>query len=484
MAGFTLTAADELAEAIAKSGLLSAEGVAKVRQSAASQPDAKSLARDLVKSGTLTRWQAAQLLHGFSTLTVGKYRLLDQLASGETGRVYLAQHAQINRRHAIKILSRRQTARPDVLKRFLAEAERASSLEHHNLSHVYDVDQDGEKYYLVMEYVEGQNVQQLVETSGPQPLGKVIEIALQAIDGLLHAHDKQIVHGDLKPTNLIVDAAGTLKITEIGQARLVESPTTGSGEETTEAATAMPGVGAAALYRAPELLDGKHTADPQCDVYSLGNVLCFLLSGKAAKDGSEAAKLLGAAKGVPSKLAELCAQMLAGDPAVRPTLDVVQTELSVAMRGAVGSENLRNESVGIEKKAAAPPTAKAKKPPVARAVASSDEEAADVGAAGMESPAASDHPLPGLAGLAINAQPRSRAGKLPAKVVAAKATAPPAEPATPADGIEAFPDDAEIPEVVDPGHCRGRLGWRCLDARRDRAGGCCWSQLEPGDAEN
>jgi serine/threonine-protein kinase len=339
-----------------------------------------------------------------------------------------------------------------VLKRFLAEAERASSLEHHNLSHVYDVDQDGEKYYLVMEYVEGQNVQQLVESSGPQPLGKVIEIALQAIDGLLHAHDKQVVHGDLKPTNLIVDAAGTLKVTDIGQARLVESPTSGSGEEATEAAAAN--LGGAALFRAPELLDGKHAADPQCDVYSLGNVLCFLLSGKAAKDGAEAPQLLGAATGVPSKLAELIAQMLAADPAARPALDVVQTEVA-AVRGAVSSENRRTESVGIEKsaKSAALATSKAKKPPVARAVASSEEEAADVVATGLEPPAASDNPLPGLAGLSINPQPRSRPGKLPAKLVSGKASAPQGEPAAPADGIEAFPGDAKsrkslIPVIV------------------------------------
>src|SRR4029450_4825359 len=146
-------------------------------------------------------------------------------------------------------------------------------------SHVYDVNQDGEKYYLVMEYVDGQNVQKLVETSGPLPVGNAGEIAVQAIAGLLHAHDKQVVHGDLKPTNLIVDRAGTLKITDMGQGRLVESSDTGAGHETPEAAAL-----AAALYRAPELLDGKHAPEPQCDVYSLGNVLCFLLTGKAAKD--------------------------------------------------------------------------------------------------------------------------------------------------------------------------------------------------------
>jgi serine/threonine-protein kinase len=398
MAGTTLAAASDLAEAIAKSGLLSPEELAKVRAAAGEQGDGKALARDLVKGGTLTRWQAAQLLHGFATLTIGKYRLLDQLGSGETGRVYLAEHAQMNRRHAIKVLSRRQTARPDVLKRFLAEAQRASSLEHRNLSHVYDVNQDGEKYYVVMEYVEGQNLQKLVESGGPLPLGRAIEIVGQAIDGLVHAHDKQVVHGDLKPTNLIVEATGTLKITDIGQGRLVESPATGNGEDTTEAAAF-----ASALYRAPELLGGKHAADPQCDVYSLGNVLCFILTGKAAKDDAHALSLLSGTKGVPAKLAELCAKMLAADPGTRPTLDVVLSELPAAVHEGAAAP--------AAAKSAVPPMPKAKKSPVARAIAVGDDDVAEVIAAGAESEAASESQLPGLAGLSISSQPRSRAGR-------------------------------------------------------------------------
>src|SRR5687768_4092765 len=120
MAGSTMTAASDLAEAIARSGLLAPEELAKVRAAARGHAsgeqanggltdggltdggltdgglmDSKALARELVKRGTLTRWQAAQLLHGYSTLTIGKYRLLDQLGSGETGRVYLAEHAQM-----------------------------------------------------------------------------------------------------------------------------------------------------------------------------------------------------------------------------------------------------------------------------------------------------------------------------------------------------------------------------------------------------
>src|SRR4030095_7921159 len=120
--------------------------------------------------------------------------------------------------------------------------------------------------------------------------------------------------------------------TDMGQGRLVESSATGAGEETTEAAAL-----AAALYRAPEMLHGKHAAEPQCDVYSLGNVLCFLLTGKAAKDAGDAQRVLSATKGVSPQLAQLCAQMLAGDPALRPALNAVQAELPAAA-GSIGDE--------------------------------------------------------------------------------------------------------------------------------------------------
>jgi len=441
MASSTETGAETFADAIAKSGLLAADALAKVRQAAAGKPDGKSLARDLVKEGTLTRWQAAQLLHGYSTLTVGKYRLLDQLGAGETGRVYLAEHAQMNRRHALKILSRRQTAKPDVLKRFLAEAQRVCALEHRNLSHVYDVNQDGDKYFLVMEYVEGQDLKKLVEAGGPVPAVKASELVLQAIDGLIHAHEKQVVHGDLKPTNLIVDATGTLKITDIGQARLVEAPAASSAEETTEAAAL-----AMALYRAPELHARKQGADARSDMYSLGNILCFLLAGRPAKDADDARQKLAAAKGVAPELASLCAKMLARDPGERPTaLSAVQAELLNIAKSGSDSQSSKSEpsksqpsksqpsktpsqplASGEPTKPAIPPMPKGKKPPVAKAIEGNIEDAVEVSAAPQdESPAGGDNPL---AGLAIQSQPRSRVGKPPVKATAA------ADPVTPAPG--------------------------------------------------
>jgi len=413
MGASTLTDADALAEAVAKSGLLPGDAAAKVREAAAGKPDAKTLARDLVKDGTLTRWQAAQLLHGYSTLVIGKYRLLDQLGAGETGRVYLAEHAQMNRRHALKVLSRRQTSRSEVLKRFLSEAQRVCALEHRNLSHVYDVNQEGDKYYLVMEYVEGQDLKRLVEAGGPLSAAKATALLLQATDGLAQAHRQGVVHGDLKPTNLIVDSSGTLKVTDIGQARLIVVPPSGPAEETTEAAAL-----AAAMYRAPELVAGKQDADVKSDLYSLGNIACFLLAGKAAKDAGDAQRLFRGVKGAPAELIDLCVSMLSADASQRPAdMPAVQTTLLAIAKGVADSQSA---------KSAVPPMPKAKKPPVAKALDSSDDYAKVIAAAPAREPE-SDSGNP-LAGLSIQ-PPRSRSGKPAVKAAAAKS-----DPVTQAPG--------------------------------------------------
>src|SRR3954469_9985050 len=167
MAALTPVASVEaLVGAIEKSGLLSAGGLEKVREAAAKASDPKALARDLVKSGVLTRWQAEQLINGYHRLVVGNYKLLDQIGTSPTGRLYLAEHAQMGRRHTLKVLARRLAANPEAVKHFLDSARNACSLDHRNISHVYDVNQDRIGNYVVMEYVEGENLESLIERTG------------------------------------------------------------------------------------------------------------------------------------------------------------------------------------------------------------------------------------------------------------------------------------------------------------------------------
>ncbi|MBW8883879.1 MAG: serine/threonine protein kinase, partial [Planctomycetia bacterium] len=290
MAALTPVASVEaLVSAIEKSGLLSAGGIEKAREAAAKASEPKALARDLVKSGLLTRWQAEQLINGYHRLLVGNYKLLDQIGTSPTGRLYLAEHVQMGRRHTLKVLARRLAANPEAVKHFLNSARSACKLDHRNISHVYDVNQDRIGHYVVMEHVEGQNLEELVERTGRVNLDQALDFVRQAAEGLAHAHANGVVHGDLKPANLLRDHSGTVKILEIGQAEFGARPETEDADESVETASL-----AAVIFQAPELRGDGEAATTACDVYSVGSVLTFLLTAKAAKDAAAAVKLLEA----------------------------------------------------------------------------------------------------------------------------------------------------------------------------------------------
>src|SRR5258706_1128350 len=269
-----LASAKAFLDALEKSGLQTPESVAALRKTRSEDADPKLIARDLAREGVLTRWQAGQLLHGFHQLIVGKYKLMDQIGSGEMGRVYLAEHVQLGRKASVKILSRKYTANPETLNKVLEDGRKASSLDHRNLTHVFDVNSEDDRYYLVTEYVEGKDLRQLVEASGATTPAQAVEIVRQAAEGLEHAHGQEVVHGDLKPSNVIVDASGIVKILDLGLARLAQT-TPATGDESTEMATL-----AAQSFHAPEQTS-QHTVSPQSDVFSLGGILYYLLSGKA-----------------------------------------------------------------------------------------------------------------------------------------------------------------------------------------------------------
>ncbi len=390
MAAITPVASVEaFLNSLAKSGLLSAEAVAAARQTGAASDGPKSLARELVKSGALTKWQANQLLHGFHLLMIGKFKLLDQLGASDIGRVYLAEHAQIGRRHTLKVLAKRHLSNPQVVQRFLAEATQACGLDHRNISHVYDVSQDGDRCYMVMEYVEGEDLARLVERSGKLSAPQAVELVRQAAEGLAHAHESGVVHGDLKPSNLLLDAAGTLKILDLGQAGLRTLP--GEADPAQNVATT-----AALAFRAPERRAGSdQPANIAGDIYSLGCVLCCLLIGKPAANSADAAGELAAA-GVPGELALLCSRLLADEPGQRPgSMDAV-------LAGLASLGRLKSASPAKPPEAPAP---KAKKPPVAKPLDSPPLPVARP----LDAPAAAAPAAP--AGLAI--QPAAKGNKPP-----------------------------------------------------------------------
>ena len=197
----------------------------ELRASESPPTDAASLAEALVRREVLTPWQSEMLLKGKRKgFHLGPYVLLRPLGQGAMGQVFLAKHVMMDRRCAIKILATKYREDPDLLARFQVEAKAIAALDHPHIVRAYDFNRDmiagKEVFYLVMEYVEGQDLQRLVEKDGPMPYQAAAEFIRQAAVGLAHAHEAGFVHRDVKPGNLLVDTKGVLKILDLGLARL------------------------------------------------------------------------------------------------------------------------------------------------------------------------------------------------------------------------------------------------------------------------
>ncbi|MGD0516740.1 MAG: serine/threonine-protein kinase [Thermoguttaceae bacterium] len=315
---------DEFLAVLERSKLLKPEEIAEVQRLAQETSDPPELAKTLVRKGTLTRWQAGQLLAGRSKCTVGKYKLLELLGRGGMGSVYLGEHVMMNRRVALKIIPRHIGKDPAGLERFLAEARTIAALDHPNIVQAYSVDNEGDQYYLVMEYVEGLDLKRLVEAEGPLDCASAVDYVRQAADGLAHSHARNMIHCDIKPSNLIVNPQGVVKILDMGLARLA-----GQKQVRGEVSEQDERILGSVDYMAPE--QALHTSDfnHRADIYSLGCTLYFLLTGHAPfsegtlperilkHQNQEPPSIAAQRSDVPQSLIEICKKMMAKRPANR-----------------------------------------------------------------------------------------------------------------------------------------------------------------------
>jgi len=237
--------------------------------------DPKAAAEVLIREGWLTYFHAEQLLKGkWRGFSIGKYQILERLGSGGMGAVYLADHTMLGRRVAIKVLPLHLAKEGWFLDRFYREAQAVAALDHPNIVRAHDVDCDGEFHFLVMEYVDGANLQQIVHDRGPFSVLRAAHYVRQACRGLEHARQVGLVHRDIKPSNFLLDRQGVIKILDMGLACFQDSQRTKS---TKPSERVMVGTDD---YLAPEQIVDSDAVDIRADIYGLGATMFFLLSGQ------------------------------------------------------------------------------------------------------------------------------------------------------------------------------------------------------------
>jgi dipeptidyl aminopeptidase/acylaminoacyl peptidase len=249
--------------------------------------------------------------------TVSHYKILERLGSGGMGVVYRAEDLSLKRNVALKFLPPTLLIGNEEKKRFSREAQAAAALSHPNIATVFAIEQDGDQLFIALEYVEGPSLDRTIAV-GPMKLDAVLDIATQLCEGLQAAHEKGIVHRDIKSANIVVNGTGQVKILDFGLAKL-----RGASRMTKEGAT----VGTAA-YMSPEQLRGD-AVDQRTDIWSAGVLLYEMISGRLPFSAeyeqavsyqilnAEPEPLTALRTGVPMELERIVQKMMAKSPADR-----------------------------------------------------------------------------------------------------------------------------------------------------------------------
>jgi beta-lactam-binding protein with PASTA domain/predicted Ser/Thr protein kinase len=289
-----------------------------------------------------------------NTLFDGRYRIIRKLGSGGMANVYLAEDQELGRRVAIKILNDRHANDDQFVERFRREAKNAAALSHANIVSIYDRGEAEGTYYIAMEYLEGRSLKELIVARGPAPISISIDYARQILAALKFAHRNGIVHRDIKPHNVVVDAEGRVKVTDFGIARAGASQMTEVGS-----------IIGTAQYLSPEQAKGA-PVDQTSDLYSLGIVLYELLTGEVPFSGDTpveiAMKHISAKPDPPSTLREelprdldlVVMRALAKNPSERyQSADEMDRDLDRVARGVAVTRETEDAATAIISRPAA-----------------------------------------------------------------------------------------------------------------------------------
>ena len=308
---------DDLLKLIRKSGMIDEPRLdaylERLRLNGPIPADVRKVAGGMVRDGMLTYFQAEQFMLGkWRGFTIGKYKLLERIGFGGMGQVFLCEHMYMRRRVAIKVLPPAKAEEPAALGRFYREARAAAALDHPNIVRTHDIDQDGNLHFLVMEYVDGSSLLEIIKKKGPMAVDRACQYAAQASQGLEHAFRVGVIHRDIKPGNILVDRIGIAKILDMGLARFYHSDDdmlTKKYDEKSVLGTAD--------YVAPEQTINSHDVDVRADIYSLGATFYFLLAGHPPfPEGTVSQKLIAHQTRAPIPISRL-------RPEVTPELESV-----------------------------------------------------------------------------------------------------------------------------------------------------------------
>jgi response regulator RpfG family c-di-GMP phosphodiesterase len=284
--------------------------------------DVQELLARLTDSRLLTDYQAARIGAGKSFgLILGNYRVLERLGAGGMGIVFKAEHIRMRRAVAVKVVPLARDQSPAGFQRFYAEMRAVAQLQHPNIVSATDageaIDANPDSpilHYYVMEYVPGKNLEDLVRESGPMPPARACDLIYQAASALAEAHKHELVHRDIKPSNVVVTADGQAKLLDFGLARHFRNRVT------------EPGVALGTIdYMAPEQARDASSVDIRADLYALGGVLYWCLTGRTPFPGEgNILQQLAARQNLPPP------RLRAVRPEVVPELDGVIARLMAA----------------------------------------------------------------------------------------------------------------------------------------------------------
>lgn len=320
--------------------------------------DPQLLAECLVKEDVLTEYQARRILENRPEgLIVGRYLILDRIGSGGMGRVYKAKHLMMGRIVALKILSTRHSTSGTRVARFRREMQMVGMLDHPNIVRAFDADQIGNVLYIVMEYVPGRSLEELLLAKGKLPVADVIWCGSQAALGLDHAHKQGVVHRDVKPSNILLSESRKIKLLDLGLGVFLE-------REANEDFKTEAGIAVGTMdYLSPEQACMKKV-DGRSDIYSLGCAMFHLMSGRLPFDGDSsmeriAVRITGQTTpiaelmaGLPPTVVQVMEKMLARQPE-----DRFQTagEAAIALKALVRPKGKGSAAVAPSASAAAAP---------------------------------------------------------------------------------------------------------------------------------